>query len=238
MTKQLQQDSQKEYVYKLLVQKSNTPQTSLQLISQGLFFTPIRLGKKWVDSLLGSNSFSSYTQKDQMDEEHLPPMTPELEKLDNLEDEEENIQEVQEFEFTTYVYLRNVKFLDCMVSHKINFNLMTYEACKGVGFIPTVATKEDLAQIDNTYQMLGILKDVPICSFKSSPRHLVDIWVIDLPNVVSCILGKEWIHLSKQDDYHSFSTNKDNEENADKESDIQDTNSSQANYELERPLQE
>lgn len=110
-------------------------------------FTPIRLGKKWVDTLLGFNSFSSYMQKDQMDEEHLPHMTSEPEEPYNIEDEDEgeNIQEVQEYEFATFVYLRNVKFLDCMVSHIINFNLMTYEACKGAGFIPTVATEEDLS---------------------------------------------------------------------------------------------
>lgn len=143
-------------------------------------FTPIQLGKQWVDSLLSSNPISSYMQKDQMDKEHLPSMTSEPEEPYNIEDEDEreNIQEVQEYEFATSVYLRNVKFPDYMISHRINFNPMTYKACKGAGFIPTTTTKEDLAQIDNIYQMLGILKDVPISSSESSPRHLMDIWVI------------------------------------------------------------
>jgi len=64
----------------------------------------------------------------------------------------------------------------------------------------------------------------------------MDIRVIDLPDVASCVLGKEWIHRSKQDDCHTFPTEEDNKENTDKEFDIQDDNSSMADYELERPL--
>lgn len=159
-------------------------------------------------------------------------------ELQGSEDEEENVQEAQEQESTTFVILKNIEFPNCTVSPSINFSIMTYEACKGAGFIPTKAYEDDLAQIDCAYRMLGILRDVPIRSSISSPQHSMDIWVIDVPDIIACILGKDWIQLSMQDEYLPFLKDEDKEEIADKELYVQYVNYSKVDDDLNVPIHE
>lgn len=66
----------------------------------------------------------------------------------------------------------------------------------------------------------------------------MDIWVVDVWDVVSCILGRERIQLSKQDEFIPFLKDRDKEETTDKEPDVQYINSSKVDDELKRPLHE
>lgn len=116
------------------------------------------------------------------DKGHLSPMTPELEEPLDPKDEEETAQEVHEHEFTTFVCLKDRKFTNCLVSSKMDFNVMTYEACKDARFVPTISNefKDSLQTLPTSTHLLQILEPTMFCTIHQGvgTSSLIEEWLL------------------------------------------------------------
>jgi len=150
-----------------------------------------------------------------------PPMIFEPKEPIDSRDEEEIPLEAQEYEFTTYVYLEDQNFTNCLVSSEVNYNVMTYKACRDAGFVPTTKDEENPICVDDMYQIRDILKSISMSPVGSSSSYLMDIWVLDVSGVASIMFGKTLVHVFNEIECTTLLMDGDNKEEGDKELNMQ-----------------